>query len=235
VNHQRYTHTYEYDADGNLVEERDRATTETKRYYYDSGNRLVKYEHYPSDIQPADIVATYAYDIYGKRLQKTVNGTVIHFHWEEDNLAMELDGNYTPIRRYVYGMGKDSVEGHVEFSEASPNLFAHPNGWYSYIKDQVGTITRVFSHHQQQVVDTRTHDTFGNPINQSTPPKSPFSFQSKYHDPESNLYYFFHPTLARFTTEDPIGLLGTIFGLSAFRPSKELEWWNGRMKKIDFG
>jgi RHS repeat-associated protein len=165
------THTYEYDADGNLVEERDRATTETRRYYYDSGNRLVKYEHYPSTIQPADMVATYA-----------------------------------------YGMGKDSAEGHVEFSEASPNLFAHPNGWYSYIKDQVGTITKIFSHHHQQVVDTRTHDTFGNPINQSTPKKSPLSFQSKYHDPESNLYYFYHryyhPTLARFTTKDPLGLNG---------------------------
>ena len=166
------THTYEYDADGNLVEERDRATTETKRYYYNSGNRLVKYEHYPSDIQPADMVATYAYDIYGKRLQKTVNGIVTHFLWEGDNLAMELDGNFTPIRRYVYGMGKDSAEGHVEFSEASPNLFAHPNGWYSYIKDQVGTITKIFSHHHQVIVDTRTHDTFGNPINQS-PPKIP--------------------------------------------------------------
>ncbi len=130
--------------------------------------------------------------------------------WEGDHLAMELDQDFTPIRRYTYGIGKDSVEGHIEFSEASSNLFAHPYGWYSYIKDQVGTIYKVFSHQTQSTVTTRHYDTFGNLLSQSGPSKGNLGFQSKYYDQESGLNYFYHryyhPNIGRFTTEDPNGL-----------------------------
>lgn len=209
------THTYQYDADGNLVEEKDKTTTETKRYYYNSGNRLIKYEHYPTDISPADVVATYTYDIYGKRLHKVVNGTVTHFFWEGDNLSLELDVNNQPVRRYLYGMGKDSVEAHIEFSEAPSNPFDYSQqGWYSYIKDQVGTIYKVYSHQQQQVADSRTYDVFGNLITQTGTTPGRLGFQSKYLDPESGLYYFYHryyhPTNGRFINEDPMGLNGGI-------------------------
>ena len=147
------------------------------------------------------------FDISG-RLSKTVNGTTTNFHWEGDNLAMELDASFNPIRRYTYGIGKDSVEGHIEFSEASANLFAHPYGWYSYIKDQVGTIYKIFSHQTQSTVTTRHTDTFGNLLSQSGPSKGNLGFQSKYFDQESDLNYFYHryynPSIAKFISEDPI-------------------------------
>jgi len=60
------THTYTYDGDGNLIEEKNVITTETKKYYYNSENRLIKFEHYPTDVLAADIIATYKYDIYGR-------------------------------------------------------------------------------------------------------------------------------------------------------------------------
>jgi RHS repeat-associated protein len=207
------THTYSYDADGNLIEEKNKITTETKKYYYNSENRLIMYEHYPNDVSPTDIVANYKYDIYGRRLQKNVNGTVINFTWEGDNLAMELDENLQPIRRYVYGLGKDDVEGYVELSEVTGGLFdQYKKGWYSYIRNQVGTISRVYSEYTQQIVDSRIYDVFGNMMNKTGASSGNLGFQSKYFDQESGLYYFYYryynPSNGRFMNEDPIGLIG---------------------------
>jgi RHS repeat-associated protein len=206
------THLYTYDPDGNLTKEIDKATGEQKLSYYSSDNRLKKFEHIPAGQFTAATIATYTYDSYGRRLSKTVNGTTTHFHWEGDNLAMELDDSFTPIRRYTYGIGKDSVEGHIEFSEASSNLFAHPYGWYSYIKDQVGTIYKIHSHQTQTTVTSRHYDTFGNLISQSGPSKGNLGFQSKYYDMESGLnsfyYRYYHSEIGRFISEDPIGFKG---------------------------
>ncbi len=204
------THLYTYDPDGNLTKETDKSTGEQKLFYYSSDNRLKKFEHIPPGQSTPATVATYTYDSYGRRLSKTVNGTTTYFHWEGDNLAMELDDSFTPIRRYTYGVGKDSVEGHVEFSEASSNLFAHPYGWYSYIKDQVGTIYKIHSHQTQSTVTTRQYDTFGNLLAQSGPTKGNLGFQSKYYDQESGLFYYYNryysPALGRFISEDPMGV-----------------------------
>jgi RHS repeat-associated protein len=207
------THTYQHDADGNLVEEKDPVTGEMRKYYYDSENRLTGYEHYPAVTSPADIAATYTYDIFGRRLQKNVNGVVTNFFWEDDNLAYELDAAYQPIRRYVYGAGKDDVEGYVEFSEVDGFVFDQSKkGWYTYVKDQVGTVYKVYSDYAKQIVDTRAYDTFGNLISQTGMSNGNLGFQSKYYDQESGLYYFYHryynPANGRFLNEDPIGLDG---------------------------
>jgi len=206
-------HTYTYDADGNMIEEKNITTTETKKYYYSSENRMIKYEHYPTDVEPADVIAEYKYDIYGRRMQKNVNGTITNFLWEGDNLSFELDKNFNPIRRYVYGMGKDEVKGHVEFAEAQGNVFDEAGlGWYSYIKDQVGTITQVYFRENYSMAETRTYDVFGNLISKTGSSNCNLGFQGKYFDQESGLYYYFHryyyPTFGRFINEDPIGLNG---------------------------
>ncbi|MCK4942696.1 MAG: hypothetical protein KAS65_03920, partial [Candidatus Aminicenantes bacterium] len=188
------THTYSYDADGNLIEEKNITTTETKKFYYNAENRMIKYEHYPTEIEPVDIMAEYKYDIYGRRIQKNVNGVITNFHWEGDNLSFELNENHQPIRRYIYENGKDDVQGHVEYAEVDdPQYFSFERkGWYSYIKDQVGTITKVYKHETKQMVDTRTYDTFGNLINQTGSSNGNLGFQSKYFDQESGLNYYYH-------------------------------------------
>jgi RHS repeat-associated protein len=213
------THTYSYDADGNLIEEKNKITTETKKYYYNSENRLIIYEHYPNDVSQADTSATYNYDIYGRRLQKNVNGTILNFTWEGDNLAMELDENLQPIRRYVYGIGIDDVEGYVELSEVTGGMFEQfKQGWYSYVKDHVGTIYKVYSDYTQQIVETRNYDVFGNMVNQTGSSTDNLGFHSKYYDQESGLNYFYHryynPFNGRFINEDLIGLDG---GLNCYR------------------
>ncbi|MCP5052876.1 MAG: RHS repeat-associated core domain-containing protein, partial [bacterium] len=203
------THTYLYDADGNLTEEKNKLTTETKKYYYSSESRLITYEHYATDISPVDITAEYKYDLYGRRIQKTVNGTVTNFLWDRDNLAMEMDGSGQPIRRYFYGVGMDDYDGHLEFAEVV-DWNSNKDGKYYYQKDQVGTIYKVVSQKDSQVVDSRAYDVFGNIVSQTGTPKTPLGFQGKYYDQESGLYYFYNryynPVNGRFMNEDPIGL-----------------------------
>ncbi|MCK4761896.1 MAG: RHS repeat-associated core domain-containing protein, partial [Candidatus Aminicenantes bacterium] len=212
------TQTYTYDADGNLIQEKNKLSTEIKKYFYNSENRLIKYEHYATDVSPADKIATYKYDIYGRRIRKTVNGTATNFLWDNDNLAVEMNGNYQAIRRYVTGVGKDDFEGCFECSEAWNPFNIDKTGWYSYVKDQVGTVYKVVSLGNKQIIDNRTYDTFGNLVNQTGSSKGNLGFQSKYYDHESGLYYFYNryynPTNGRFINEDPIGFWG---GINMFR------------------
>ncbi|MGE5341314.1 MAG: hypothetical protein ACM3SY_07510 [Candidatus Omnitrophota bacterium] len=137
-------HAYQHDPDGNLIEDKNTKTGETKKYLYSSENRLLRYEHYPSGSSVPDIVAEYKYDFAGRRLQKKVNDVVTNFGWEGDNLSYELDANFNPIRRYFYSSGIDEVEGYLEYSEAADfPLDSSKKGWYTYIKDQVGTPYKV--------------------------------------------------------------------------------------------
>jgi len=203
------THTYLYDADGNLVQERNKASGETKKYFYNSENRLTGYEHYANEFTSVDQIAQYTYDLYGRRIQKTVNGIVTNFLWDEDNISLEYTDNNQPIRRYVYGVGMDNVEGHFEYAEATSNPFATDHrGWYTYIKDQVGTIYKTFSHERQVISSTKTFDAFGNIISQTGSSQSSLGFQGKYHDRENELVYFYnryyHPKIGRFMVEDMI-------------------------------
>jgi RHS repeat-associated protein len=217
------THEYAYDADGNMTSERNKLTGETRKYYWDSENRMIKYEHLASDISPVDTTALYKYDIYGRRLQKDVNGNVINFMWEGDNLSLELNASNQPIRKYFTESGMDDYFAHLEYSEITDwgQIFQdfHPQGWYGYIKDQVGTIYKVWDHNARSVADSRTYDSFGNLISQTGTTKTPLGFQGKYYDQESGLNYFYHryynPMLGRFISEDPIGFGGGL-NLNAF-------------------
>jgi RHS repeat-associated protein len=210
-----FADSFQFDADGNLVLEKDKTAGEIKKYYYNSENRMIGFEHYPNETSPADIAASYTYDIYGRRLKKNFNGVVTNFLWEGNNLAYEMDASYQPIRRYIYGAEMDDVEGHVEFSEVTGGVFDDSrNGWYTYVKDQVGTVYKVYSDYQKQIVDTHTYDTFGNLVSQDGSSKGNLGLQGKYFDRESGLYYFYNryynPIQGRFQNEDPIGLEGGI-------------------------
>jgi RHS repeat-associated protein len=210
------SHNYEYDADGNMTSEKNKLTGETKKYYYNSENRMIKYEHLASDISPIDITAEYKYDIYGRRIQKNMNGAITSFTWEGDSLSMELNSSNQPIRKYFTENGMDEYIGHLEYSEVSDwtKIFDVWNnqGMYSYIKDQVGTVYKVWDHSTKQVADSRAYDSFGNLVNQTGTTKTPLGFQGKYYDAESGLNYFYHryynPAIGRFTSEDPIGFGG---------------------------
>jgi RHS repeat-associated protein len=103
-------------------------------------------------------------------------------------------------------------EGHLEYSEITdwPHIFDanYNQPWYSYMKDQVGTIYKLYSLKTRSVVDNRTYDSFGNLVSQTGTTRTPLGFQGKYFDQESGLNFFYHryynPGIGRFMSEDPI-------------------------------
>ncbi|MCK4761803.1 MAG: RHS repeat-associated core domain-containing protein [Candidatus Aminicenantes bacterium] len=131
---------------------------------------------------------------------------------ERYNLAVEMNGNHQAVRRYITGVGKDDFEGYFECSEVWNPFNTDKTGWYSYVKDQVGTVYKVVSLGNQQVIDNRTYDSFGNLVNQSGSSQGSLGFQSKYYNSETRLYYFYNryynPANGRFINEDPIGFNG---------------------------
>jgi RHS repeat-associated protein len=197
-----------------MTQEKNKLTGETKKYYYDAENRMVKYEHLASDVSPIDIMAEYKYDIFGRRLQKNVNGAITNFFWENDTMTYELNEQYQPIRKYITGLGMDDYEGHLEYSEVtdwSAHIFnpQYNPPWYTYMRDQVGTVYKVYDHRNHSIADSRAYDSFGNLVSQTGTTKTPLGFQGKYYDQESGLNYFYHryynPAIGRFTSEDPLG------------------------------
>jgi RHS repeat-associated protein len=125
----------------------------------------------------------------------------------------------------------DDVEAHVEMSEVTGSVFdTSRKGWYTYVKDQVGTVYKVYSDYHKQIVDTRAYDTFGNLINQNGSSNGNLGFQGKYFDQESGLYYFYHryysTEMGRFITEDPIHIRG---GLNMYSFEK-----NDPINTLDF-
>ncbi len=198
-------------------------TSETKKFYYDSENRMIKYEHYPSDSSPKDTTAEYSYDIFGRRLTKTVNGTITKFIYDGTAVSYELDSNNQPKIKYFTGFRTDEYLGHLNYSEVTDwgGFIQNPmnQGGYIYFTDQVGTIEKVIKDNSTgDMKEQRTYDVFGNLINHTGENTTPIGFQSKYYDTESGLYYYYHryydPNTGRFTTEDPIGISG---GLNLYR------------------
>ncbi len=197
--------------------------SETKKFYYDSENRMIKYEHYPSESSPKDTTAEYIYDIFGRRLQKKVNGTITKFLYDGTAVSYELDKNNQPLRKYFIGYRNDEILGHLNYGEVSDwgGFIQNPmnQGGYIYFTDQVGTIEKVAKDNSTgEIKEQRTYDVFGNLINRTGENTTPIGFQSKYYDTESGLYYYYHryydPKTGRFITEDPIGISG---GLNLYR------------------
>ncbi len=217
--------SYTYDEDGNLTQIKNRLTSETKKFYYDSENRMIKYEHYPSESSPKDTTAEYSYDIFGRRLTKTVNGTTTRFLYDGTAVSYELDSNNQPKIKYFTGFRTDEYLGHLNYSEVTDwgGFIQNPmhQGGYIYFTDQVGTIEKVVKDNSTgEIKEQRTYDVFGNLINHTGENTTPIGFQSKYHDTESGLYYYYHryydPNTGRFITEDPIGIAGGLNLYKAF-------------------
>ena len=80
-----------YDLNGNLLNDG------THIYTHDAVNRLVD----------VDGTITYAYDALGRRVSKTVNGTVTKYVYDGARVMAEYDGAGQLLRKYIYGPGLD--------------------------------------------------------------------------------------------------------------------------------
>ncbi len=194
--------SYTFDDDGNLTAR----TGET--IGYDFTNRLRSFSNSTN-------AASYAYDPFGRRIRKSVNGVTTWYLWDGDQLLAEYDGSGARKVRYAYAGG------------FSPAQVAYMNGSaedvYDVHSDHLDT-PRLLTDSSGAVVWREAHEAFDkaypdeNPDGDGTAVKFNLRFPGQYFDAESGLhdnrFRMYDPVTGRYISADPIGQDG---GVNVYR------------------
>jgi RHS repeat-associated protein len=175
--------TLSYDADGSLTD--DGANT----YSWNSRGEL-------TGISGQSSSASFAYDPFGRRASKTVDGTTTGFLYDGQNVVQELAGS-TPSASLLTGPGLDEV-----FSRTTAG------GTDSYLTDALGS-TVALTGPLGGVQTSYSYDPFGQASSSGAPSDNPYQFTGRESDGTGLDYYrarYYSPGGQRFISQDPLGL-----------------------------
>jgi RHS repeat-associated protein len=179
------TKTFTFDDNGNMVG--DGART----FEWDAENRLIAVK------EGSTTLASFTYNGDGRRATKTAGGVTTSNVYDGPHIVEERPSAGGTVR-YFFGMGTDDVLAKQDSAGAS-----------YYVKDHLGSVRQV-TNALGSVVVLRDYDPWGNLLSGTSEPA--FAFTGREWDPESQLYYYraryYHPSVARFISEDPIGIRG---------------------------
>jgi RHS repeat-associated protein len=183
--------TLSYDANGNLIG--DGATT----YTWNARDQLVALA--------GASTASFAYDGLGRRQSKTVNGVTTAYLYDGMNPIQEQAGA-TIQANTLAGPGLDQ-------------WFARTQGGQtiSYLPDALGS-TLALTNASQAITTSYTYEPYGQTTITGAAIGNPFGYTGRENDGTGLYYYrarYYHPTLGRFVSEDPVGLRGG-YNLSAY-------------------
>jgi RHS repeat-associated protein len=188
--------SYTYDANGNTLTKID--ASGLARYTYDYDNRLIRVDF------PEGSYANYKYDVFGKRVEKDVNGTVTRYVYDGNVPLAEYDGFGTLQRTYIHGA-----------TDTNPSFWQDANGVFFFHHDHLSTPTLVTAV-DGTVVWQATFDTFGQASMSTETVENNFRFPGQYFDSETGLHYNWHryysPETGRYITSDPLGELSDPLG-----------------------
>lgn len=190
---------YDYDAYGNLTRERrgtgQRLVTE---YHYDCQHRLIGVS------LPGGSTASYKYDAFGRRIEKTVDGQTTEFLWQGERLIAE--SAQSRYRTYIYEPGSFRP---LAMLDGEGPLKATP---FYYQLDHLGT-PQELTDFSGEIMWSAKYRAYGNlaALDVSNI-DNPLRFQGQYYDAETGLHYnrhrYYNPTTARYLTPDPVKLAG---------------------------
>ena len=196
---------YDYDAYGNLIRER-RGTGQklVTEYRYDCQHRLIGVS------LPGGSNASYKYDAFGRRIEKTVDGHTTEFLWQGERLIAESAENR--YRSYIYEPG--SFRPLVMLDGEGPRK-ATP---FYYQLDHLGT-PQELTDYSGEIMWSAKYRAYGNLAALDVSEiDNPLRFQGQYFDAETGLHYnrhrYYNPGTGRFLTPDPIKLAG---GLNSYQ------------------
>ncbi|MGD9729114.1 MAG: RHS repeat-associated core domain-containing protein [Nitrospiraceae bacterium] len=175
--------THTYDNNGNLTGDG------TWTFGYDVENRL-------TTATKTGVSASYLYDPFGRREQKTVGGTVTKYLLDGDAVIEEYDGANARTARYVYAPGVDEP---IYMERGGNRYFYHfdGNGSVSALTGVAGAVSERYAYGPYG--ETTSTTSVGNP----------YRYTGRELDAETGLYYYraryYSQALGRFLQPDPIG------------------------------
>lgn len=192
---QQGTTTYTYDNNGNRQSKTEGGTT--SNYFYDAANRLIRVEDGASQV-----IATYGYDPFDRRLWKEVSGVRTYYYYEDEGLTGEFDAAGSLQRSYGYL--PESL-----FTTA-PVFMKEQGNYYFYHNDHLGTPQKLTSP-GGQVVWSADYNAFGTAqVSTQSTVTNNLRFAGQYYDDETGLHYnfrrYYDPDIGRYLTPDPKGI-----------------------------
>lgn len=187
----------QYDEDGNMTASGDGWT-----YVWNADNRMILASN-------GTTVVTCAYDYQGRRVAKTVNGSVRQYLWDGWNMVAEARASET--NWYVWGLDlSQSLQGAGGVGGLLATVFSGDpelvEGAYAFdgngnVSELVGTNGTTLAHYE--------YDPFGNLTTETgaMAASNPFRFSSKYWDGDTKLAYYgyryYSPGMGRWVSRDP--------------------------------
>lgn len=210
---------YRYDAFGRMIEKRS-AKRGVQRFTYDAESRLVEVRNENGS------VVRMAYDPLGRRVEKTEHGSdgyplgETRFMW--DGLRLLQEHKHSQSSLYVY-----EDEGYQPLARVDG---AGPLQKIRYYHNDLNGLPEQLTETDGHSVWQATYRVWGNTLEEVREPyyieEQNLRFQGQYLDRETGLHFntfrFYDPDVGRFTTPDPIGLLGG-FNLYQYTPNP-LTW-----------
>lgn len=189
--------TYQFDADGNTTQIDD-GTVATLTWNH--ANRLTTYSR-------GGTSASYLYDPFGRRVKKTVDGTVTWFLWAGSLLVAESDASGARTARYAYAGGFTPLQ--VAEPDGSSGEFV-----YDVHTDHLST-PRLVTDSAGAVAWRAALEAFGRAqISPGSVISFGLRFPGQYRDDESELHYnrfrTYDPSIGRYMSADPIGQNGIL-------------------------
>jgi RHS repeat-associated protein len=190
-----------YDPNGNLTNDG------TNAYSWDARNHLTAIAGASS--------ATFAYDPFGRRDLKTINGVSTQFLYDGLNPVQEIQ-NGAPNANLITGLGIDEYFQRTDSAGARDYLTDILSSSLA-LTDSTGTIQTQYS-----------YGPFGNSAASGQASSNPYQFTGRENDGNGLDYYrgrYYSPTFQRFISQDPIGFKGGInlFGYVENDPSSSID------------
>jgi RHS repeat-associated protein len=188
-------YTLGYDLEGNLTSKTKPGFSQTLTW-----NSLQQL----TSVTTNGVTVTYGYSPSGKRLRRTQGAQVTYYVYDDDDLAMEVDANGNPLRAYTHWPGVDLPLSVKVTSGGQESV-------YYYTMEAPGHVTGLLNS-GGGVAGQYKYEPFGAIESSSDSTGQPLRYMARELDSSTGLYYvrarWYDPALARFISEDPIGLAG---------------------------
>ena len=184
--------TFAYDATGNTTKKIE--GDQTTNYIYNIEDRMIHVGN-----GEGNVIASYYYDPFGRRLWKDVEGVLTCFVYAEEGLTAETDETGTVIKTYGFQPESDWT--------TNPLFMKKDGQYYFYQNDHLGT-PLMMTDAYGNVMWSAQYKALGKITIDGSTQISNFRFPGQYYDTESELNYnfqrYYEFNVGRYFRQDPL-------------------------------